>query len=104
MTRRKASPCHLLHVKKNFNKISYHAKKQSTYHALFFSKAPRVGLEPTTPRLTAVCSTIELSRNIQLSVPILILIPLEQNLLYNHLPNFARGNLIKCIFFLNFFK
>ena len=24
---------------------------------------PRVGLEPTTPRLTAVCSTIELSRN-----------------------------------------
>ena len=27
--------------------------------------APRVGLEPTTPRLTAVCSTIELSRNIK---------------------------------------
>ena len=26
--------------------------------------APRVGLEPTTPRLTAVCSTIELSGNI----------------------------------------
>ena len=25
--------------------------------------APRVGLEPTTPRLTAECSTIELSRN-----------------------------------------
>ena len=25
-------------------------------------QAPRVGLEPTTPRLTAVCSTIELSR------------------------------------------
>ena len=25
--------------------------------------APRVGLEPTTPRLTAACSTIELSRN-----------------------------------------
>ena len=24
--------------------------------------APRVGLEPTTPRLTAACSTIELSR------------------------------------------
>ena len=23
---------------------------------------PRVGLEPTTPRLTAACSTIELSR------------------------------------------
>ena len=29
-------------------------------------KTPRVGLEPTTPRLTAVCSTIELSRNIYL--------------------------------------
>ena len=28
-----------------------------------FSQAPRVGLEPTTPRLTAECSTIELSRN-----------------------------------------
>ena len=25
---------------------------------------PQVGLEPTTPRLTAVCSTIELLRNI----------------------------------------
>ena len=25
-------------------------------------RAPRVGLEPTTPRLTAECSTIELSR------------------------------------------
>ena len=28
------------------------------------TKAPRVGLEPTTPRLTAACSTIELSRNV----------------------------------------
>ena len=27
-------------------------------------QAPRVGLEPTTPRLTAACSTIELSRTI----------------------------------------
>ena len=26
-------------------------------------QTPRVGLEPTTPRLTVVCSTIELSRN-----------------------------------------
>ncbi len=25
-------------------------------------QTPRVGLEPTTPRLTAACSTIELSR------------------------------------------
>ncbi len=30
---------------------------------LFSCLTPRVGLEPTTPRLTAVCSTIELSRN-----------------------------------------
>ena len=30
----------------------------------FFKLAPRVGLEPTTPRLTAACSTIELSRNV----------------------------------------
>ena len=27
-------------------------------------RPPRVGLEPTTPRLTAACSTIELSRNV----------------------------------------
>ena len=30
----------------------------------FFKQAPRVGLEPTTTRLTAECSTIELSRKI----------------------------------------
>ncbi len=30
-------------------------------------QAPRVGLEPTTPRLTAACSTIELSRIILFS-------------------------------------
>ena len=37
------------------------------YHG---GRAPRVGLEPTTPRLTAVCSTIELSRIIRyLSLP-----------------------------------
>ena len=33
------------------------------YGTIFFYKeTPRVGLEPTTPRLTAACSTIELSR------------------------------------------
>ena len=32
---------------------------------LFSCLTPRVGLEPTTPRLTAVCSTIELSRMIR---------------------------------------
>ena len=30
-----------------------------------YEKTPRVGLEPTTTRLTAECSTIELSRIIQ---------------------------------------
>ena len=30
--------------------------------------APQVGLEPTTPRLTAECSTIELSRNNVISI------------------------------------
>ena len=35
----------------------------------FSSLAPRVGLEPTTTRLTAECSTIELSRNILKVVP-----------------------------------
>ena len=33
-----------------------------SYHE-FILTAPRVGLEPTTTRLTAECSTIELSRN-----------------------------------------
>ena len=33
------------------------------YGTIFIiEKTPRVGLEPTTPRLTAECSTIELSR------------------------------------------
>ena len=30
--------------------------------------APRVGLEPTTTRLTAECSTIELSRKISMAL------------------------------------
>ena len=30
---------------------------------IIYKKTPRVGLEPTTPRLTAECSAIELSRN-----------------------------------------
>ncbi len=33
-------------------------------------ETPRVGLEPTTPRLTAVCSTIELSGIIQIQITI----------------------------------
>ena len=43
------------------------AKKRYSYDFSFlyrfFILAPRVGLEPTTLRLTAECSTIELSRN-----------------------------------------
>ena len=35
----------------------------TTEPCLIFKKTPRVGLEPTTSRLTAVRSTIELSRN-----------------------------------------
>ncbi len=46
------------------------SKKDSDYYTkqlpeLFSSDktTPRAGLEPATPRLTAACSTIELSRN-----------------------------------------
>ena len=42
--------------------IFYIQKKSCKHNNLQDSPAPRVGLEPTTPRLTAVCSTIELSR------------------------------------------
>ena len=35
---------------------------------VFNKMAPRVGLEPTTTRLTAGCSTIELSRNVRLTL------------------------------------
>ena len=40
----------------------YSLKPVSILLTGFSPRAPRVGLEPTTPRLTAVCSTIELSR------------------------------------------
>ena len=43
----------------------FHLRYSKVLQTLMFtglSLAPRVGLEPTTPRLTAVCSTIELSR------------------------------------------
>ena len=36
---------------------------------IYLKKTPRVGLEPTTLRLTAECSTIELSRNIKRYIP-----------------------------------
>ena len=40
----------------------YITKKPVNTDVYKLSLTPRVGLEPTTPRLTAVCSTIELSR------------------------------------------
>ena len=45
---------------------------------------PRVGLEPTTPRLTAECSTIELSRKILLNKK-KVIIPSKPNTEMNHL-------------------
>ena len=65
------------------------------YHKVFFlylhKKTPRVGLEPTTPRLTAVCSTIELSRNKQSSVTQKTLYNAKKIILY-------KFNLVKCNF------
>ena len=44
----------------------------SFQNASFIPSAPRVGLEPTTLRLTVACSTIELPRNILTTVLLLI--------------------------------
>ena len=52
-----------------------------SYHE-FILTAPRVGLEPTTTRLTAECSTIELSRIMCLSVSF-VLCSLNQHPYYN---------------------
>ena len=41
---------------------SYRSTYDLIKFKIIYKKTPRVGLEPTTPRLTAVCSTIELSR------------------------------------------
>ena len=44
-------------------RFDIYTKKTRKHRCLqAFPLTPRVGLEPTTPRLTAVCSTIELSR------------------------------------------
>ena len=45
----------------------YYTKNPLAYlpKGLIFQMAPRVGLEPTTYRLTAGCSTIELSRRVR---------------------------------------
>ncbi len=63
---RRVCPCQL-RVRKSNEKYSvfpptYKKPAGNSAGRFFSSEAPRVGLEPTTPRLTAVCSTIELSR------------------------------------------
>ena len=50
-----------------------------------YKKTPRVGLEPTTPRLTAECSTIELSRNIRYT----FIVPSKPHTEYYIFPFFA---------------
>ena len=47
-----------------FYKIFSDSKKPANADVYGLFPAPRVGLEPTTTRLTAECSTIELSRNL----------------------------------------
>ena len=42
--------------------LSLHSLKEETLVSSSLKEPPRVGLEPTTLRLTAGCSTIELSR------------------------------------------
>ena len=44
--------------------LPYSTHLKFSYHTLSQYRTPRVGLEPTTLRLTAECSTIELSRKI----------------------------------------
>ena len=46
-----------------FESIIKSLHKKRRLDAFFFLMAPRVGLEPTTLRLTAECSAIELPRN-----------------------------------------
>ena len=63
---RRVCPCQL-RVRKRNEKYSvfppaYKKPAGNSADRSLSSEAPRVGLEPTTPRLTAVCSTIELSR------------------------------------------
>ncbi len=52
--------------------------------------APRVGLEPTTTRLTAGCSTIELSRSKVITYLI--------DVLYNNINSLKKSTVIKDIF------
>ena len=57
----RARTCDPLLVRQVLSQLSYDPMGYEIVTA--FLPTPRVGLEPTTPRLTAVCSTIELSRN-----------------------------------------
>ena len=43
-----------------------YVRKGAVLRVATYEKTPRVGLEPTTTRLTAECSTIELSRKMSL--------------------------------------
>ena len=60
-------------------------KPVNIYMLTGFLSAPRVGLEPTTPRLTAACSTIELSRNA------VLLRKTAEELLHNSSPLVSRN-------------
>ena len=60
-----------------------------------YEKTPRVGLEPTTTRLTAECSTIELSRNIYLTIVVDFFLSATFNIL-SHFHRFVNN-------FFNFF-
>ena len=48
------------------NRLTMEPKKKISDNGFAPRLTPRVGLEPTTTRLTAECSTIELSRKISL--------------------------------------
>ena len=57
-------------MKQPYNNFTQFNKSSANTNAYRTFPTPRVGLEPTTPRLTAACSTIELSRIIYfLQVP-----------------------------------
>ena len=63
--------------------VKYQKKSSDTHLRTSNLLTPRVGLEPTTPRLTAVCSTIELSR---------IIIPSKLHIVQT-IPNRLRSSL-----------
>ena len=57
-------PCDLLCL---FQGLTFKQRKPANADVYGLFQTPRAGLEPATPRLTAVCSTIELSRTIPFS-------------------------------------